>query len=222
VIAERRRDPRVHRRTDVLSMLVGARFDDGTALSDDALRDEMVTLLTAGHETTATALAWTFERVLRHPFVRERLEDELARGDETYLDAVVKEALRSRPVVPSVGRVLAEPHEVGGHLLPAGATVVPSIALSHRREDTFPVAEAFRPERFLDGAAPSTYAWIPFGGGARRCPGASFALTEMRVVVRTVVQTVRLEADAPDPEPVTRRNVTLAPGRGGRVVRRPR
>jgi cytochrome P450 len=220
VIADRRRDPRLARRTDVLSMLLQARYEDGTGLSDEALRDEMVTLLTAGHETTATALAWTFERVLRHTFVRERLEDDLARGDTTYLDAVVKEALRSRPVIPSVGRLLAEPFTVGGHVLPAGTTVIPSVVLTHARDDVFPDAGSFRPERFLGSDTPSTYAWIPFGGGSRRCPGASFALTEMRVVLQTVLTTVRLEADAPDPEPVTRRNVTLAPGRGGRVVRR--
>ncbi len=219
-IAARRRDPRLDRREDVLSMLVQARREDGTGLSDDELRDELVTLLTAGHETTATALAWTFERVLRHTFVRERLEDELAAGETAYLDAVVKEALRVRPVIPSVGRVLTAPFAVGGHLLPAGASVIPSVVLTHGRDDAFAQPERFRPERFLGAAAPSTYEWIPFGGGARRCLGASFALTEMRVVLRTVLTTVRLEADTPAPEPVVRRNVTLAPGRGGRVVRR--
>jgi cytochrome P450 len=201
-------------------MLVGARREDGSGLSDDELRDELVTLLTAGHETTATALAWTFERLLRHRFVRERLEDELEAGGTAYLDAVVREALRVRPVIPSVGRVLTEPFAVGGHLLPAGASVVPSVVLTHGRDDAFPQPERFRPERFLGDDAPSTYEWIPFGGGARRCLGASFALTEMRVVLRTVLTSVRLEPDAPAPEPVVRRNVTLAPGRGGRVVRR--
>ena len=219
-IADRRRDPRLERREDVLSMLVGARREDGSAMSDAELRDELVTLLTAGHETTATALAWTFERLLRHTFVRERLEDELAAGETAYLDAVVKEALRVRPVVPSVGRVLTEPLTVGGHRLPAGASVIPSVVLTHGRDDVFPQPERFRPERFLGPGAPSTYEWIPFGGGARRCLGASFALTEMRVVLRTVLTSVRLEADGPEPEPAVRRNVTLAPARGGRVVRR--
>jgi cytochrome P450 len=184
-------------------------------LNDDELRDEVVTLLAAGHETTATALAWTFERVLRHAHVLERLPD-----DEAYLDATIKEALRVRPIIPSVGRVLAADYEVGGRLLPAGAVLIPSIALTHRREDVYPDHETFDPERFLGPDAPSTYAWLPFGGGPRRCLGASFALLEMRVVVRTILRGARLEADQPDDEPVNRQNITLAPGRGARVIRR--
>ncbi|HEX2086888.1 MAG TPA: cytochrome P450 [Solirubrobacteraceae bacterium] len=209
-IADRRGDRRLDRREDVLSMLVQA------GLGPRELRDQVVTLLVAGHETTATALAWTFERVLRHSDVLARLRE----GDDAYLDATVKESLRSRPVVPSVGRVLAEPYEVGGYLLPAGTRLVPSIVLSHAREEAYPDPEAFRPERFLGDGAPSGYEWLPFGGGVRRCLGASFALFEMRVVLRTVLRTARLEADRADPEPTVRSNVTLAPGRGARVIRR--
>jgi cytochrome P450 family 135 len=208
-LTDRRADPHLQEREDVLSMLVEA------GLNDEELRDEVVTLLVAGHETTAVALAWTFERVLRHPEVLQRLPD-----DEPYLDATIKEALRARPIIPSVGRMLAEPYEVGGWLLPAGTLVAPSIALTHAREDAYPDHERFEPERFLGDDAPGTYVWLPFGGGPRRCLGASFALFEMRVVVRTVLGNVRLEADAPEPEPVARQNITLAPGRGARVVRR--
>ncbi len=208
-LRERRADPRLGQRTDILSMLIEA------GLSDDELRDEVVTLLAAGHETTAAALSWTFERVLRHPEVLERLPD-----DEAYLDATIKEALRSRPIIPSVGRVLATDYEIGGRLLPAGTVVIPSIVLTHGREDVYPDHERFEPERFLDGNSPSTYAWLPFGGGPRRCLGASFALFEMRVVVRTVLRGARLEADRLEDEPVNRQNITLAPARGARVVRR--
>jgi len=208
-LADRRADRTLQERTDILSMLMQA------GLTDDELRDEVVTLLAAGHETTATALAWTFERIVRHPHVLDRLPD-----DEAYLDATVKEALRVRPIVPSVGRVLATDYEVGGRLLPAGTVVIPSIVLTHRREDVYPDHDTFAPERFLDAQAPSIYAWLPFGGGPRRCLGASFALLEMRVVVRTVLRGARLEADQPAGEPVNRQNITLAPARGARVIRR--
>jgi cytochrome P450 len=211
-LEDRRADARLHHRTDVLSMLMHA------GLSDTELRDEVVTLLVAGHETTATALAWTFERVLRHPDVLDRLAED----DEPYLDATVKEALRARPVIPSVGRVLGEPYAIGGWLLPRGTIVVPSIVLTHQREDAYPDHQRFEPERFMsNGDAPSSYAWLPFGGGQRRCLGASFALLEMRVVVRTVLRRSRLEADRPEEdEPVNRQNITLVPGRGARVIRR--
>jgi cytochrome P450 len=207
-LADRRADPRLDERDDVLSMLIQA------GLTDEELRDEVMTLLVAGHETTATGLAWTFERVLRHPDVLARLPEDAA-----YLDAVCKESLRVRPVIASVGRVLARPWKVGGWTLPAGTFVMPSIALSHRREDAFPSHDEFRPERFLGEDAPSTYEWLPFGGGPRRCLGAAFALFEMRVVVRTVLRACTLRADGGGDEPVTRRGIVLAPGRGARVVR---
>ena len=219
-IAERRADPRLDRRDDVLSVLLLARDEDGEGMADAEIRDELMTLLLAGHETTATGPAWAFERLLRHPGVRRVLEAELAEGSTEYLDAVAREALRLRPVVPNVGRVLAEPWPVGGHRLPAGTIVAPSIWLTHRRAGVYPAPRSFRPDRFL-GHPPDTYAWLPFGGGSRRCLGASFALMEMRGVIRTVLERVNLEPVGRS-EKVARRAITLVPSRGARVVRRRR
>jgi cytochrome P450 len=199
---------------DVLSLLVGARHDDGSAMSEDEIRDELLTLLVAGHETTATALSWALERLSRHPAAWERLRT----GDEDYLDAVVKETLRLRPVLPIVLRKLREPMEIGGFELPAGVSVAPCIHLVHRRPDVYPDPHAFRPERFLERPA-GTYTWIPFGGGVRRCLGAGFALLEMKLVLRAVAAKVeRLGPDRPESEPVSRRGITLVPGREARVV----
>ena len=202
------------RRTDVLSMLLAAQDENGHGLTDVELRDELMTLLVAGHETTATAMGWTLERIVRHRDVLERLTDAY---DDEYLDAVIKETLRLRPVVPAVARALQGPMEFGGWLLPAGVVIAPSIYLLHRREDLYPEPTVFRPERFID-RQPGTYEWIPFGGGTRRCLGASFALLEMRVVLRTVLRSVKL-VDAPEatPESVARRAVTFAPAGGARV-----
>ena len=194
----------------MLSTLLLARDEDGEPMSDLELRDELMTLLTAGHETTATSLAWAIERLVRHPGGLERLA-----GDPAYVDAVVKEILRLRPVIALVLRRLLEPLEVGGHELPAGTTVAPVILLVHRREDVYPEPEAFRPERFL-GQPPGTYSWIPFGGGVRRCLGAAFAQVEMQTVLQTLAETVSLEAVG-GAEPVRRRGITLAPARGGQV-----
>jgi cytochrome P450 len=210
LIAERRDAPDLAQRDDVLSMLLLARDEQGEPMSDVELRDELMTLLVAGHETTATSLAWAVERLVRHPGGLERLA-----GDPAYVDAVVKEILRLRPVVAIVLRRLLEPLEVGGHELPAGATVAPCILLVHRREDVYPEPDAFRPERFLD-RAPGTYSWIPFGGGVRRCLGAAFAQVEMQVVLQTLAESVRLQAVG-GAEPVRRRGITLAPARGGQV-----
>jgi cytochrome P450 len=210
LIAERRAAPDLAERDDVLSMLLLARDEHGEPMTEVELRDELMTLLVAGHETTATSLAWAVERLVRHPGGLERLT-----GDPAYVDAVVKEILRLRPVVAIVLRRLLEPLEVGGHELPAGATVAPCILLVHRREDVYPEPEAFRPERFLD-RAPGTYSWIPFGGGVRRCLGAAFAQVEMQVVLQTLAESVRLQAVG-GAEPVRRRGITLAPARGGQV-----
>ena len=162
-------------------MLMQARHEDGSPMSDRELRDELMTLLVAGHETTATSLAWAFERLLRHPDMLARLREEVTgpADEDDYLEAVVKETLRLRPVLPIVVRRLAEPMEFGGHLIPAGASVTPCIYLMHRREDIYPEPLRFRPERFLEQPA-GTYTWIPFGGGVRRCLGASFAQFEMK------------------------------------------
>jgi cytochrome P450 len=215
-IADRREQPDAGERDDVLSLLLAAEHDDGSPMSDRELRDELVTVLGAGHETTATALAWTMERVLRTPRVLERLRESVGAGEDEYLDATIKEALRARPVIVDVARKLAAPAEVGGYELPAGTFVLPAIAGVHYREDLFPDPEEFRPERFLDGRA-DTYTWIPFGGGVRRCVGAAFAQYEMRVILRTILERTELRAPDPRPERVRLRNVTLAPGKGARV-----
>jgi cytochrome P450 len=210
LIAARRGAPDLAERDDMLSTLLLAFDEDGEAMTDVELRDELLTLLLAGHETTATSLAWAVERLVRHRGGLERLAD-----DRDYADAVVKEVLRLRPVVAIVLRRLREPLEVAGRELPAGATVAPCVLLVHRREDVYPDPEAFRPERFLDRPA-GTYTWIPFGGGVRRCLGAAFAQVEMQVVLQTLAQSVRLEAVG-DAEGVRRRGVTLVPARGGEV-----
>jgi cytochrome P450 family 135 len=227
-IAERReRSAQAEERDDVLSLLLAARHEDGSAMTDVELRDELMTLLTAGHETTATGLAWCFERLLRSPAVLERLLDAL--DDDDYLDAVVKETLRVRPVVIDVARNLTRPVEIGGWKLPAGTMVLAAIAAIHARADIYPEPEEFRPERFLErraagGREPSTsraaesYAWIPFGGGVRRCIGASFAQVEMRVVLREVLRRVRLRAVSRRPEHPKVQHVTVVPARGCRVV----
>ena len=195
-IRSRRDAPDLAERDDVLSLLLQARHDDGSAMSDQELRDELMTLLVAGHETSATALAWALEALARHPAVLSRLRDEVDAGDDTYLDAVVQETLRLRPVIALVLRRLTEPMEIGGRLLPAGVTVAPCIYLLHRRPDVYPEPRAFRPERFLE-TPPGTYTWIPFGGGVRRCLGASFAQFEIKVVLRELVSAARHQAGAP-------------------------
>jgi cytochrome P450 len=211
-----RRDP--DGREDVLAGLMAARDEHGEPLSDEELRDQLVTLLVAGQETTATALAWCFERLLRHPAALARLERELA-GDhgDAYLDAVINETLRVRPPLDAVWRKLTSPLELGGYLLPAG-TIVSVTIISMHLSKAFPDAEQFRPERFLD-QPPSSYTLIPFGGGTRRCIGASFALMEMKTILRTVLERVELRAPTQRPERAVRtRRITTIPARGGRVL----
>jgi cytochrome P450 len=208
-IAARRADPR----QDILSMLVAARFQDGEPMADHEIRDQLMTLLLAGHETTATGLAWTFDLLLRHPAVLEQLRA----GGDGYLRAVVSESLRLRPVVPLAGRRLTKELRVDGCVLPPGTDVTPAIWLAHTRADRYPEPYAFRPERFLSGAPP-TYAWIPFGGGVRRCIGAAFAEMEMRVVLDEVLRRRTLRPVSGDAERVARRNVTFSPARGTRVI----
>jgi cytochrome P450 len=216
-IAARRTAPDLEQRTDVLSMLLLARDEDGEAMTDAELRDELVTLLVAGHETTATGLAWAFELLLRSPVVLARAQAAVAEGDTSYLDAVVKETLRRRTVVPGVGRVVRqEPFELNGYTIPTGVEINPSIAAIHRRSDRYPDPAEFRPERFLGPDAPDTYTWVPFGGGTRRCLGASFATFEMRVVIGRVLERARL-TPAARPESGVRKGVTIVPRRGVRV-----
>jgi cytochrome P450 family 135 len=212
-IRERRTAPDLAEREDVLSMLLQARHEDGSPMTDEELRDELMTLLVAGHETTASSLAWAVERSVRTPGVLDRLRD----GDDDYVDAVCKETLRLRPILALVLRRLTEPMEIGGMELPAGVNLAPCIYLIHRRPDVYPDPYAFRPERFLEQPA-GTYTWIPFGGGVRRCLGASFALFEMRVVLRELVARLDLRAVDSRPERITRRAITLVPERGGRIV----
>ncbi len=221
-IAERRGDPAAAEREDILSLLTTARFEDGSAMDDGELRDQLVTLLLAGHETTATALAWTVDLLLRAPAALERLTAELdADAGDAYLRAVIQESLRLRPVVPLAGRRLASELRVDGLTLPAGTDVTPAIWLTHTRPDLYPEPLAFRPERFLE-RPPTTYGWIPFGGGVRRCLGAAFAELEMRVVLRAMLRRRVLRAAGPKAEHATRRNVTLSPRHGTRVHAAPR
>lgn len=216
-IAERRTDPGLERREDILSLFVAARFDDGEPMSDEELRSQLMTLLLAGHETTATALAWTFDLLLRNRPALERLRERVAAGDEDHLKATISESLRLRPVVPLAGRRLAEDLDVAGLHLPAGTDVTPAIWLVHTRDDLYPQPRAFRPERFLDGA-PETYGWVPFGGGVRRCLGAAFAEFEMRIVLRAIVERIELEPARQAPERIARRNITFSPKQGTPVI----
>jgi cytochrome P450 len=214
-IARRRSDPDLADRDDVFSALLLAEDEEGQGLSDQEVRDELVTLLLAGHETTATGLAWTFDLLLHAPPVLEKA----AGADDEYLDAVIKESLRVRPVIPGVGRVVRqEPFRLNGYAIPPGYEINPSIRVVHRRRDLYPDPAAFRPDRFLGPDAPDTYTWIPFGGGTRRCLGASFALMEMRVVLRRVLERATLRAADPEPEQPVFRGITLAPRHGVRVV----
>ena len=217
VIAEHRRAPDLEEREDILSMLLLARDEDGQPLSDEELRDELMTLLLAGHETTASSLSWAFEQLTQKPQTLERLTEELRGDDEAYVDAVIQETMRLRPVLPIVIRLLKEPITVGqGRFrLPAGTRVAPAIILLHLRDDIYPEPFEFRPERFIE-TPPGTYSGIPFGGGMRRCVGSAFALFEMRAVLRAVLTTFEIEAVG-GPERIARRSLTIVPDHGGRV-----
>jgi len=216
-IAEHRERPDLAERDDMLSMLMQAELEDGSRLEDRELRDQLMTMLLAGHETTATALAWTFDLLLRHPAALGRLRESLAAGEEDYLRATISESLRLRPVIPLAGRRLSKELVADGLTLPPGTDVTPAIWLAHTRADLYPEPFAFQPERFLNGS-PETYAWIPFGGGVRRCIGASFAEFEMRIVLREVLTRCELRKANPMPERTGRRNITLSPRDGTPVV----
>ncbi len=214
-IARRRSDPELGGRDDVFSALLLAEDEEGRRLNDREVRDELVTLLLAGHETTATGLAWSFDLLLHAPAIHQRARE----GDDAYLDAVVKESLRIRPVIPGVGRVVrGEPFRLNGYLIPPGVEINPSIRMIHRRADLYPAPATFKPERFLGPDAPDTYTWLPFGGGTRRCLGASFAQTEMRVVLRRVLERAALRPASPELDKIHFRGITLAPRDGARVV----
>jgi cytochrome P450 len=222
-IERRRQEPDLEERTDVLSLLLRARDEEGRPMTVAELRDELFTMLGAGHETTATELAFAFELLLRNPAVLARLREELAADgdDDAYLDAVIKETLRLRPVIDAAERTLTAPRTVAGWELPAGVKVYPGIVLVHLREDLYPRAQEFRPERFLEDGVES-YSWLPFGGGIRRCIGAALAQVEMAEVLRVAVPAVDLRPLRPRPDPVVLRGVTLAPRHGVSVTVEPR
>jgi cytochrome P450 family 135 len=216
-IAERRRASDLGERDDILSMLVVARHEDDSPMSDTEIRDQLLTLLTAGHETTATSLAWAVERLSRHPQKLERLRDEVEAGADDYLTATIQETLRLRPVISIVLRRLTEPVEIGGYELPAGIAVAPNIYLVHRNRAIYPEPDRFLPERFLDNS-PGTYTWIPFGGGVRRCLGAAFAQFEMAVVLRELVKRREIRPTNPKPERIFRRAITETPRHNAEVI----
>ena len=208
---------------DVMAMLLEARHEDGSPMSPVELRDELMTLLVAGHETTASELAWAFERLARTPAVTARLVEELDSGeDDAYLTATVQETLRHRPVLPNAApRLTMEPVEIGGWTYPEGICLLPDAYLIHHDPEIYPEPYAFKPERFLE-EGPGTYTWIPFGGGRRRCLGASFAQLEMKIVLRAVLGSSELAPAEPRQEAGRRRSITLSPGAGARAILRAR
>jgi cytochrome P450 len=218
-IADRRRDDRIASRTDVLSRLLTTPDAEWT---DQQLRDHLVTLLLAGHETTATALGWACHELARSPRVQDAAHRAAVTGEDDYLSAVARETLRLHPVIFEVGRVLTVPTRVAGYDLPAGVSVMPAIGLVHGDPQQHTSPERFRPERFLGDDPPDTYTWIPFGGGTRRCLGAGFSLMESEVILREVLTRFELRPASPRPERTIARNVTLAPAGGGQVVLRRR
>jgi cytochrome P450 len=223
VIEARRRAADLDERRDILSLLLQARTEEGEALDDKELRDELLVLVLAGHETTANSLAWAWERLVRTPDAHEALLGAVRSGEggEEQVEATIVEAMRSRPVIPLIGRRVTVPWQLGEHGVRAGSPIAMSILLVHHREDLYPDPFSFRPERWLD-RKPGTYEWIPFGGGIRRCLGAALAMAEMRVVLAAMARRLDLEADDPAPERALHRNVTMIPARGGRVVLRSR
>ena len=223
LIDQRREAGDAAQRADILSLLLEATDEDGTPLTDRELRDELLTLVLAGHETTANSLAWAFERLVRTPAAYDRLRDISRSGDAAFADedgwieATIHETMRSRPVIPMIGRRVMRPWELGEYRVPAGTSVAMSILLLHHREDVYPDPFAFRPERFL-GVRPGTYTWIPFGGGIRRCLGAALAMAEQRVVLRAIARRTDLVAVDAAPEHARHRNVTMIPQEGARVI----
>lgn len=222
VIAARRADPLLDDHSDIMSTLLHAETEDGERLTDTELRNELLTLLLAGHETTANQLAWTWERLLRTPAAHERLlaavrgEDDARAG--VVIEQTIWESMRNRPVVPAIGRRVTVPWRLGDFAVPAGTAVGVNIVLLHHREDLYPDPYAFRPERWEDTTKPGTYSWIPFGGGVRRCLGSTLALAEQRIVLRAMASRLELEAPDPAPERFVHRNVTMIPRHGARVV----
>lgn len=216
-VAERRRNESFDR-PDILALLLRLQHEHGDeAMSDVAIREMIRTLLVGGYETTATSLAWVAERITRHPAVLAEMQASVRRGDDEYIDAVVAETLRVRPAAPFTPRLVVKPFELEGLEIEPGHVVVPFIWLVHRRADVYPEPSAFRPERFV-GRKPDNYAWIPFGGGLRKCLGGPFALLEMHTVLRTAMEELHFVPTREPDEPLGRRNITIVPGRGATVV----
>jgi cytochrome P450 len=216
-IAQARSDPRLAERDDLLATLALARYEDGEPLSAGDLRDQLITVLVAGHESTATSLAWALESLVRAPAALERARMELDVGEHVYLDAVCKETLRLRPPLPIAGRLVREPLQLSRCAVPAGTWVAPCIYLVHRRAEIYPEPDRFQPERFL-GRQPPPHTWIPFGGGSRRCIGAGFALSEMRAVLSAILARAYLRPARRRPERTRRRALVLAPSRDAEVL----
>ena len=224
VIEKRRRAEDLDERRDILSLLLQARTEEGEPLTDYEIRSELLTLVLAGHETTANSLAWAWERLTRYPQVRDWLVEEVRSGGETASEAIeqtIVETMRSRPVVPIVGRRAKLPWRLGEYAVPADSPILISILLLHHREDLYAEPFEFRPERWRD-RKPGTYEWLPFGGGIRRCLGAALAMAEQRVVLEATARRLDLVAEEPEPERALHRNVTMIPARGARVVVRGR
>jgi cytochrome P450 len=224
VIAARRADTAGSghaERDDVLSLLLAARDESGEPLTDEELRDELMALLLAGHETTANSLSWAVERLLRTPRAYDRLREEVRSGDrqaaDAYVEATIHETMRDRPVIPLIARTVTRPWRLGRYVVAAGTPVAVSILALHHRDDLYPAPQVFAPERFL-GRQPGTYTWIPFGGGIRRCLGATLAMAEQRLVLAAIARRTDLAAADPRPESPRMRNVTMIPGRGCRVT----
>ena len=223
VISERRTVQDLDERGDILSLLLRARTEEGEALTDRELRDELLTLVLAGHETTANSLAWTWERLVRTPAAYERLREAVRTGEdaEAVVEATIVEGMRARPVIPMIGRRVTVPWRLGEYAVEADTPVTMSILLVHHREDVYPRPFDFLPERWL-GRKPGTYEWIPFGGGIRRCLGAALAMAEQRVVLSAMTRRLDIDAADPEPEHAVHRNVTMIPAQGARVVVRER
>jgi cytochrome P450 len=217
LIDQARSDPAFNERTDVLSLLLQARYENGEPISDRHVADELLTLLTAGHETTATTLAWTIERLRRHPRLLTRLTAEVDTGGSELRQATIWEVQRTRPVVDVTVRMTRQRIRLGEWVIPENHVVIVSIGLVHSAEANFPNAKAFNPDRFL-GAAPDTHTWVPFGGGVRRCVGAAFANMELNVTLRTLLREFEFGTTYAKGEPVHSRGVATAPGSGGRAV----
>jgi cytochrome P450 len=217
LIAIARADPQLETRPDVLALLVQARHEDGSAMSNAEIRDELVTMLAAGHETTATTLAWAIERLTRHPDILRRLVDEVDAGGTTFRDATIREVQRMRPVISFAGRSVRQPFELDGYRLPIGTRILLAACLTHYDPHLFPHPDRFDPDRFLE-KLPDTYAWIPFGGGVRRCIGATFAHMEIDIVIRTLLERVELQTTNEPDEGWTFRGVAWAPASGGKAI----